>query len=375
MGPYPNLYLLVLVLAALVYYLRRDDLAYKKYVLILASAVVLWSVSFAVFVTALLAAGFAGFAGRRVDSDSKALYAGCVVICLLPVFVNDILDLSRHFEIYEFLGGGFLGIRTYLLFKSSAVRGVKYRFSSILVYILFFPLFLVGPIERPEEFEEKIRASRFDVSAVARGLLRLLAGLVKIYLLVALMSTLADSLDLESNFSLGSLWLFCIANWLLLYFSFSGFADVAIGSASIFGIRARENFNMPFLATTIQEYWQRWHITLMEVVSENVYRPFVRKTGRRAIGFYVSFFFMGMWHSVSLNFLLHGLIHATTFAVYFHYSRARWSKRMLRSRFFEKSWVKAGWTAISILVTISCVSLASTVGTTDLVDILWEILR
>ena len=92
---------------------------------------------------------------------------------------------------------------------------------------------------------------------------------------------------------------YVLLSWLNLYIVFSGYSDIAIGSSRLFGINVRENFNLPFLATNIQKYWQRWNISIMNFVSEYIYINFVRVTGKRVFGIFIAFFFMGMWHNVS----------------------------------------------------------------------------
>lgn len=370
MGSHPNIYLLITLLLAIVFYARQDDLRYKQYCIVLASGIFVLSVSLAVFVTALLAALFVHFFARRVDKSQSILYVGCLALSLLPVFVTDLTALDSRFEVIEFLGGGFLGVRSFLLFKGLSNQKLELSFMSILTYLLFFPVFLAGPIERADALDQKLDQARFNLTDIAQGLLRFFAGLVKIYLLAALMSSFSTSLQISDNFTLWNTWIFCLSNWFLLYFLFSGYADTAIGTSKIFGLTIRENFNFPFLARSIQDYWQRWHITLMEVASENVYRPFVRKTGRRAVGFYLSFFVMAMWHAVSLNFFLWGLIHASSFAMFFFYSRSKLSKRMWKSEFFNHRLVKHFWAVISIVITLSCVSFASTIGTTGLLQLI-----
>ncbi|MGI3167281.1 MBOAT family O-acyltransferase [Pseudooceanicola sp. 200-1SW] len=110
-------------------------------------------------------------------------------------------------------------------------------------------------------------------------------------------------------------WLEMYRHFLVLYLDFTGYSDIAIGSGLLFGIRIPENFRWPLVSTSIQEFWQRWHLSLGAFIGTYLFKPIVRQTGKPALGIFLAFLFVGLWHNVSIPYLIWGFGHGAALAI------------------------------------------------------------
>jgi alginate O-acetyltransferase complex protein AlgI len=186
-----------------------------------------------------------------------------------------------------------------------------------LVYMGFFPHLAAGPILRASDFMGQLMAPR-SVSAddVREGLWRIFCGLTK-KLLVADVIARAGVNPVFSDpgaFSSTEIGIALLAYTLQIFLDFSGYTDVVIGAARLMGIRMPENFDRPYHATSIAEYWRRWHMSLSAWVSHYVYRPL---GGNRVVAWklyrnvMISIVLLAVWHGLTPNFLLYGLLHGS----------------------------------------------------------------
>jgi alginate O-acetyltransferase complex protein AlgI len=181
-------------------------------------------------------------------------------------------------------------------------------------FILFFPSMVAGPIKRFQDFGPKLRAARFDPTLAQQGVTRILAGLAKKHVLADTFSLWAGKLNGPELYT--GHW-YEIAGWIFaygmqIYFDFSGYSDIAIGSGYLFGIVIPENFNWPYLSRNISEFWRRWHISLSSWIRDYVYIPLGgsrRGEGRTALNLVVAFTISGIWHGAANNFAAWGLWH------------------------------------------------------------------
>ena len=186
----------------------------------------------------------------------------------------------------------------------------------LLLYGVFFPTVTSGPILRPGAFFPQLRGGRFlhpDWHDAAAGLYAICCGTVKKMLL-------ADSFGAVVNSGWGRLeelsapaaWLVMLGYTLQLYFDFSGYCDIAAGTARLFGIRLPANFNSPYRSTSVTEFWKRWHITLTSFLRECLYFPLGgsrRGTARTYLNILIIFLVSGLWHGAGWTFLAWGALH------------------------------------------------------------------
>jgi alginate O-acetyltransferase complex protein AlgI len=207
-------------------------------------------------------------------------------------------------------------------------------------YFVMFPHLVAGPIVRFAHVMEDLRRKRGNLDLFYSGVCRFVVGLAKKTLIanqVALIADAAFSVPMDT-LGTGTAWLGAIAYTLQIYFDFSAYSDMAIGLAAMFGFRFHENFDHPYSATSIQDFWKRWHISLSSWLRDYLYIPLGgnRKGNRRTyINLLLIFFFCGLWHGANWTFILWGLFHGV-FLVIERFGFARWldSKSVILTRFY-----------------------------------------
>ncbi|MCD7793108.1 MAG: MBOAT family protein [Oscillospiraceae bacterium] len=186
-------------------------------------------------------------------------------------------------------------------------------FFDVLLYISFFPQLTSGPIARFGDFERQLRERTHSAERAARGLRRLIVGLAKKLLVASLVGEIADAAFTAGALDFRLAWLGAAAYTLQIYFDFSGYSDMAIGLASVFGFDSPENFNYPYVSSSITEFWRRWHISLSSWFRDYVYIPLGgsrRGVNRTAANKAAVFLLCGLWHGASMTFVLWGAWHA-----------------------------------------------------------------
>ena len=179
-------------------------------------------------------------------------------------------------------------------------------------YLLFLPTIVIGPIHRFDEYQRDLKRQRFDPTFLSEGAERILFGYAKI---VILSNYFVEGQfgDFIRSFSDQSapfvLYLGVVQKGLNLYLQFSGYSDIAIGFALLLGYRVMENFDWPYLKPNISAFWQSWHISLSQWCRDYVYGPVVAMTRKPALGALATMIVIGLWHEISLRFLLWGLYH------------------------------------------------------------------
>ncbi len=185
------------------------------------------------------------------------------------------------------------------------------RFSDFLLYISFFPHMTAGPIVRYETMENDLRARKITNSDMYEGIVRLCLGLAKKVIIADGLNTIVNSFfgnDI-SGLSFVGTWYTVIIYSMYVYFDFSGYSDMAIGIARMFGFHFEENFNYPFMCSTIAEFWNRWHISLGSFFRDYLlYVPIFGKR-RKYGGLFLVWFSTGLWHGASWNYIFWGLYY------------------------------------------------------------------
>lgn len=179
-------------------------------------------------------------------------------------------------------------------------------------YVAMFPQLIAGPVVRYETIADQLDNRKETVDDFAQGLRRFIVGLAKKTLIANTMATVVDSLFAYSPSALGSLgtWVAILSYTFQIYFDFSGYSDMAIGMGRMMGFHYLENFNYPYIANSISDFWRRWHISMSTFFRDYVYIPL---GGNRVPIFrwiynvMLVWFLTGLWHGASWNFVLWGL--------------------------------------------------------------------
>ncbi|HEY5730184.1 MAG TPA: MBOAT family O-acyltransferase [Anaerolineales bacterium] len=213
-------------------------------------------------------------------------------------------------------------------------------------YVIFFPSFTAGPIERLERFvRNTAEPIRLDSNGWVEAGTRLFRGLFKKFVIADGLAWFALSDFLVPGVqSVGWTWILLYAYSLRIYFDFSGYTDIAIGLAMLMGIRLPENFNAPYLKPNITQFWNSWHITLTQWFRSYFFNPLVRmmRSTEKPLQQWLMIFFaqastmmlIGLWHGMTPGFLLWGLWHGL--GLFIHNRWSEWTRSRL------PAWVKTG---------------------------------
>ncbi len=211
---------------------------------------------------------------------------------------------------------------TYVIDVYRGIHEPQKKFSSYLLYIILFPKLIAGPIVRYHQIADQLNERNETNEDRLIGFIRFCTGLAKKVLIANYLGEYATqvfgSFDGKihgmdpATLHTSTAWIGALAFTFQLYFDFSGYSDMAIGLARMFGFRLPENFNQPYLADSITDFWKRWHMTLGAWMKNYLYIPLGgnRVTqGRIYLNLFIVFLISGFWHGASWNFILWGCWH------------------------------------------------------------------
>jgi alginate O-acetyltransferase complex protein AlgI len=214
-------------------------------------------------------------------------------------------------------------------------------------YQSFFPVMMIGPINSYHEFVREIQRRRWDSNKISIAIERIVYG----YAIVLIIGNYLIAQKLGENILLFETnivfyaWLKSVHYWLYLYAQFSGWSSIAIGFSQVMGIRISENFNYPFFATNLVDFWQRWHISLSNWCKNYVFTPIIAITRKPLVAIVAAMIAIGVWHELSTYYLIWGLYHAIGIAgcrIFQQYSSSL--------KFLTKS---RGWPVVAWILTMN----------------------
>lgn len=317
------------------------NLPYKRVSLILIGGIIL-------VLVALKVPALAQFFGQVFDKDNAT---------------------SIHAAPLVWLGFSYIAFRLMgILFDFRAGRLPKEGFAlrDMATYVLFFPSFTAGPIDRAQHFIPDLQQHyALDATRLIDGGTRITVGIFKKFVIadslarVAMNPTLIDRTE-----SVGGLWLILYIYAFQIFFDFSGYSDVAIGIGKLYGITLPENFDRPYLQQNIQQFWQRWHITLSTWFRIYFFTPFTRLFIRSKYNFpqymvvllgqVCTMLLIGLWHGVTINFALWGIWHGL--GLFGHKYLADYTRTWYR-RVSERKVIKWSIYGVSVFTTFNYVAL------------------
>lgn len=181
------------------------------------------------------------------------------------------------------------------------------------LYISFFPQLIAGPIVRYDEMSEQIKNRMITMEGIEYGSFRFIWGFCKKILLADSMGIIVSkAFSTGTELSISFAWLGAVAYTFQIYMDFSGYSDMALGLGSIFGFRIPENFNNPYRASCIRDFWRRWHMTLSVWFRDYVYIPLGgNKNGRHrtVLNILIVWMLTGLWHGANYTFMIWGLLY------------------------------------------------------------------
>ena len=231
--------------------------------------------------------------------------------------VNNLLNLDiSYLNLGLPIGISFFTFQTMSYTIDVYRKDVKasHNFLDFTTYVSMFPQLIAGPIVRYETVNEELQNREHSFSKFSSGLLRFMRGLFKKVLLannIGLLFTLISNLG-NNELSVLLAWLGAISYMLQIYFDFSGYSDMAIGMGKMLGFNYLENFNYPYIATSITDFWRRWHISLSSWFKDYLYIPLGGNRVSKIINIrniLIVWMLTGLWHGANYNFIIWGLYY------------------------------------------------------------------
>jgi D-alanyl-lipoteichoic acid acyltransferase DltB (MBOAT superfamily) len=236
----------------------------------------------------------------------------------------------------------------------------EHHFGRFALYMAFFPKLLQGPIERAGDLLPQLKQPyQFNYDAMRSGMLLFTWGLFKKVVVADRLALYADQVYNHVHDYTGlSLIIGTYAYALQIYFDFSAYTDMARGTGRMFGINLTENFNSPYLATSIADFWRRWHISFSRWILDYIFKPLQlgwRNWGQAgtALALIITFLVSGIWHGATWGFVVWGLLHGIYLATSTYY---RPYQKLLHKwlRIDKSKWLK--WWQVFVTFNLVCVA-------------------
>jgi alginate O-acetyltransferase complex protein AlgI len=279
---------------------------------------------------------FSYISGRLIHAYRKVHIKSRYLIFITAVSVNilvlAVFKFQKYFpvDIHSVVSSSFapiaplhlpLGI-SFLIFHALSYvidvhRGTIVPQKNIInfaLYMSFFPKIIAGPIIRYKQFTRQLKDRTITIKRTYAGIVRFVSGLTKKVLIANTLGVVVDQIfAIQGNLlDFSTAWFGILCYTLQIYMDFSGYTDMAIGLAGIFGFSLPENFNYPYISRSVREFWRRWHMTLTSFLRDYLYIPLGgNKAGRirTYIHICIVFFVCGVWHGSGYTFLIWGLLH------------------------------------------------------------------
>ena len=328
---FTSFYFLFLFLPLLVILYYLIDKKYANFLLLAFSLffyfkgdnsfiLLLLSLSFMTYIFGLL---IETFKNNKANKFILIIYLIIVIFCLISYKYSDFIieNLKTFIKINSIesvlpLGISFFTFQmiSYIVDVYSGEKAI-HNIIDLFLYICFFPQLIAGPIVRFKDVKKylsvKYRTFKFD--NLSLGLWRFSIGLCKKVLIANNLATLTYiAFNRNAPNSILMAWLGAVSFTLQIYYDFSGYSDMAIGLSKIFGFEIKENFNYPFFAKNIKDFWRRWHISLSSFFRDYVYIPMGGNRCskyRHIFNLLFIWFLTGLWHGAAWHYILWGVLY------------------------------------------------------------------
>lgn len=233
-----------------------------------------------------------------------------------------LLDMMAAGELLLPLGISYFCFK-FIHYVIEARRGTlpAHDFVDFLAYASLFATFAAGPIERFTRVQPQLGSPRSDAASAAEGVQRIVFGMIKKVLIADLLIvavldqvSVAGRNPQQASFAAQAVYLWC--RFLYIYFDFSGYSDIAIGTGRLFGLTITENFDWPLARRNLSEFWRSWHMSLSSWCRDYIYFPVLGKTRNPKLAVYASMLVLGYWHGANPVWICWGAWHASGLAVW-----------------------------------------------------------
>ena len=353
-GDYFYLYILLLTaIPAVILGLREKNIKYYGMIatvfMILLIVGINVRLSFLITFMVLEIIVVKGYEYVRKKTDSKLVYRLFLLASMSPIIINKISPLTT-FGAIGFIGISYLNFRTIQMvieIYDGAIKEVK--ISTMLYFVLFFPTLSSGPIDRSRRFEKdlekKISKEEYIDDYLIPGIKKIFMGVGYKFVIAFLINTLWMS-KIPSEKNLINTMSYMYAYSLYLFFDFGGYSLFAVGTSYIFGIKAPDNFNKPFLSKDMKEFWTRWHISLSRWFGDYIFSRFVissmrkKRFKKRATASHVAqmitMITMGFWHGLTWFYIVYGIYQGIVLVLTDMYQKkSKFYKKHKKDKWFE----------------------------------------
>lgn len=290
----------------------------RNIILFLASCFFIWTFSkdYYYLIVSLLVCIFGylfGFLLNKFKNKLLLIISVIVTVLFLIVFKNAYIFNN---SIIVPLGISFYALRLIWYLNHIYNDRIEFNYNPLYLfnYIIFFPCFTAGPIEKPDHFINQLKEKgNFCFKNLREGWFRFLYGIFEKIVICDFVGTIVDKILPVPEVNGVTVLVGVVLYSFQIYLDFDSYSNIAIGVSKIFGLDVEENFKTPYLSVNIKEFWSRWHISLSTWLKENVYIPLGgNKKGakRKIVNICLVFIVSGLWHGSSLNFIIWGLLHA-----------------------------------------------------------------
>ncbi|WP_314557265.1 D-alanyl-lipoteichoic acid biosynthesis protein DltB [uncultured Parvimonas sp.] len=273
-----------------------------------------------------------------------------VILSLVPLFISRILPILEIDYKFGFLGISYITFKVMQILveiKDNMIKDVN--FIDYLSFMIFFPTLSSGPIDRSRRFikdiEKTISKTEY-LDNLGKGIEYILQGLVYKMILSQLIFDKINIIS-EATYTTKNLTIYMYLYGFYLFFDFAGYSLMAVGVSKIFGIDTPMNFNKPFLAKDMKDFWNRWHMSLSHwfrdfVFSRLVFAMFKKKIFKSSlttamVAYIVNMTLMGVWHGINFSYLLYGLYHGIILAITEYFQKTKFYKNNKNKKWFEYS--------------------------------------
>jgi alginate O-acetyltransferase complex protein AlgI len=300
----------------------------------------------------------------------KPKLTGVTTVALIVAALTTFLLIRKFGEpgIIDLVGIAYVTIKLNAISWDSYSKKREASLLDLAIYFFFFPTFAIGPITLPDQVNVARMDVTFSADQALYGLGRIIIGSALVFFVVGkILIPMEDAwFDVEAltapETTALTVYTFCLFKFLMLYISFSGYTDIAVGFSRLFAVKVPENFNKPFLASSLPDFWRRWHMSLIAYTSKYIFFPLVRYARSQTIAVMMVFIFMGLWHALSINYVLWALAHGSIMAAIMNLPRWKPYKKTLKwvaaRRWATRIKLGIGW-----LCTMSFVAILSTFAT------------
>lgn len=250
------------------------------------------------------------------NRKKKMVLAGTSVICLGMLFVFKYLNFALTLNLMLPAGISFYTLQTlgYIFDVYKGEIKAERHFGYYVIFISFFPYLISGPIERAGSLLPQIKkAAVFDYSGAINGLKKMLWGYFKKIVIADTLAIYVDAVFNSPHRYTGLLLVLGVFFFTIqIYCDFSGYSDIAVGTARLLGFNLTQNFRSPYFATSINEFWKRWHISLSTWFRDYMYIPLGGNRCspmRQRFNLMVTFLASGLWHGANWTYILWGALH------------------------------------------------------------------